>query len=337
MSRAVLAVAMCLMWTTTVVAVPPTVDFPKETKAIGDYVILQPKTDAKAISYVKSGYRSGTVAGDGVEPFPANMLKDAKTFMLPVRGLAKGTYYFTGVASLNDEHTVFQFLVIVGEGQVDPPIPPKPPEPPVPPPDTNTYDSPIRLFIVEETSMRTTAVTKLLTDVEFWNDLEKQGYIMRPYDITGADAKRLGLDKIKQPVPFLLVTAKDGTIIKDYPLPLTRDGVKAVLPKIKPKLPIGLETQPSIGTTIQPQFKTVSAPMHSHTCPFDGTTWWHTDASFGNTAAHTCPTCGRVVWDKDKSSNANMPLKFSSPLQSNCPGGVCPTPSYVPTRRGLFR
>lgn len=212
---------------------PPTVDFPKETKATSDYVILTPKTDAKTITYVKGFYNSGVNMADGVEPFPSAMLKDAKVFMLPVRGLPKGKYSFTGVASLNDEHTVFDFSILVGEG-VTPPVPPNPipPNPNPPIPDV-LYDTPIKLYVVEETAQRSTAVTKMLLDLEFWNELEKQGYIMRPYDITSADAKRMGLDKIKQPTPFIAVVAKDGTLISSHPLPLTREGVKAILPKVK--------------------------------------------------------------------------------------------------------
>lgn len=220
---------------------PPSVDFPKESKATSDYVIIAPKTDAKTITYVKGFYNNGVAVSDGVEPFPSAMLKDAKIFMLPVRGLGKGRYSFTGVASLNDEHTVFEFSIIVGEGTGPiPPIPPNPipPNPNPPTPDT-LYDSPIKLYIVEETAQRTVAMTKLLLDLTFWNDLEKQGYIMRPYDITSADAKRMGLDKIKdekgnlRTTPFIVIVAKDGTVIGSYPLPLTREGIKAILPKVK--------------------------------------------------------------------------------------------------------
>lgn len=244
---------------------PPTVEFPKETKAIGDYVIITPKTDAKTVSYIKGTYNNNTL--DGVEPFPSAMLKDAKVFMLPVRGLAKGRYTFTGVASLNDEHTVFPFEIIVGESVG--PIPPIPPKPIPPEPDSTTYESPVKLYIVEETAQRTTAITKLLLDLEFWNDLEKQGYIMRPYDITSTDAKRMGLDKIKQPTPFIVVVSKDGSVIGSYPLPLTREGVKVILPKLK--LKIGANDQFQVDPVIpyQPQLQVAPYyhPLTTSYCP----------------------------------------------------------------------
>ncbi len=73
---------------------------------------------------------------------------------------------------------------------------------------------------------------------------------MRVYDASSADAKRLNLDKIKDAtgkthlVPYMVFATKDGTVIGSYPLPLTREGVREKLPKIKVK--IGeLDTVPS--------------------------------------------------------------------------------------------
>ena len=60
-----------------------------------------------------------------------------------------------------------------------------------------------------------------------------------------------------------------------------------------------------------------SATFHAHKCPFDGTVWSHTDASFGNQAAHTCPKCGRVQWIVSAAAVKQAP-------KAACPNGVCP-------------
>jgi hypothetical protein len=105
---------------------PPVVDIAPEIQATSEYVTVQPKTDAVAITYV---------AQSGVEPFPSVMLKDPRTFVLPTRGLAVGRYKFVAVASLDDEHTRVDFVVVVGK---PPPVvdPDDPDTPPVTPPVT---------------------------------------------------------------------------------------------------------------------------------------------------------------------------------------------------------
>ncbi len=133
-------------------AAPPSVDVPAEIKAGGDYVTVVPKTDAKAITYI---------GVSGVEPFPSAFLKDPKAFVLPVRGLAAGRYTFAGVASLNDEHTAFKFVVVVGDA---PPVPPTPPVPPVPPnppiPPTPEPLKAFRVVIIYESAFTLTAAQR---------------------------------------------------------------------------------------------------------------------------------------------------------------------------------
>lgn len=68
--------------------------------------------------------------------------------------------------------------------------------------------------------------------------------------------------------------------------------------------------------------------LHSHRCPVDGTTWVHSESSFGNAADHKCPKCGRLVWDIHQ-QNVQAAKPVALPVfQSggNCPGGVCPAP-----------
>lgn len=108
-------------------AAPPTVDIPPEVRPSGQYAMLSPKTDAKAITYIGLS---------GIEPLPAAMLKDSRMFLLDTRGLAVGSYKFVAVASLNDEHTRIDFSVVIGTPPVvvTPPGPgPINPQPPVSP------------------------------------------------------------------------------------------------------------------------------------------------------------------------------------------------------------
>ena len=117
--------AAALAWAGAAWGEPPKLTIPAEVKAVGDYVTLTPATEAKAVSYVGKS---------GVDPFPSELLKDARTFVLPVRGLPAGRYKFTAVGSLNDEHTMVAFVVVVGTPpdvppDVDPDVPPDPPAP----------------------------------------------------------------------------------------------------------------------------------------------------------------------------------------------------------------
>jgi hypothetical protein len=90
----------------------PKITIPAEIPASGDYVVVTPDTTAKAISYV---------AQSGVDAFPSSMLRDPRTFVLPVRGLPAGRYQFTAVGTLNDEQSTATFTVVVGTGP--PPAP----------------------------------------------------------------------------------------------------------------------------------------------------------------------------------------------------------------------
>lgn len=95
---------------------------PAETKVQPgeEYVVLQPETDCKAVSYI---------AQSGVSPFPSQFLADKRVFILPVRGLPQGRYLFTAVGSLNDNHVRQAFSVIVGTAPPPGPVPPVPPSP----------------------------------------------------------------------------------------------------------------------------------------------------------------------------------------------------------------
>lgn len=211
-------------------AAPPSVDFPNEIKANSDYVTIRPKTDAKQITYVGLS---------NTDPFPSAFLKDARDFVLPTRGLANGKYRFAGVASLNDEHTEFRFTVVVGDGK-DTPIPPSPgpqPTPPVPP--SPALDAPVWIFLVEETAERTPALSLILQDVKFWNGLEGKGYKFRPYDKDSSEAKKRGLDSIKDKdgrtlvYPYLVIADKNGSVVSAHPVPASTAAITPLLPAVR--------------------------------------------------------------------------------------------------------
>ena len=117
-----------LLLSAGLLAAPPTIDVPPEIKPTGDYATFAPdtKTTAKAITYVGLS---------GVDPFPSEMLRDPRAFVVPVRGLAPGRYEFRAVGSLNDEHAIKAFAVIVG-------TPAPTPLPPTVPPTTPTNPAP---------------------------------------------------------------------------------------------------------------------------------------------------------------------------------------------------
>ncbi len=105
----------------------PDLGIPAELRPMGQYATLQPKTDAKTITYIGKS---------GIDPLPSAFLADKRWFLLDTRGLPQGIYSFEAVGSLDDVHTRFPFVVIVGS----PPPGPTPPGPtpgpgpsPVPP------------------------------------------------------------------------------------------------------------------------------------------------------------------------------------------------------------
>lgn len=115
-------------------AQPPSLNIPTEIEAKGDYVTLTPESDAKAITYLSCS---------GVDSFPSDLLKDGKSFVLPVRGLKEGKYKFTAIAIKDNEYTIKDFYVRVGKSpDVIPDIKPNPE--PQPKPDPELDDAPVQ-------------------------------------------------------------------------------------------------------------------------------------------------------------------------------------------------
>lgn len=53
-----------------------------------------------------------------------------------------------------------------------------------------------------------------------------------------------------------------------------------------------------IVASARPAVQALLPGNHWHSCPRCGTSWQHSEASYGNVAAHTCPGCGALVWAK---------------------------------------
>jgi hypothetical protein len=225
--RRLCVLAVLLSAPVPLLAAPPTVDVPAVIPAVGDYVTLSPKTDAKAITYLGLS---------GVEPFPSAFLKDPKAFVLPVRGLAAGKYTFAGVASLNDEHTKFQFVVVVGT----PPDPPKPPDPPQPPdPPKPPPDGPLRVIFVYESSAPMTTTQQAVmfgAKVREYLDAKAKGWRRFDKDVDATNEKDAEIKALWgaakghiTTVPCVVVGR--GSDVKIIPLPATEDEALKVFAK----------------------------------------------------------------------------------------------------------
>lgn len=135
--RATLATSICL-WASLLVgalsAAPPKLNIPPEIRNSGQYVIYVPETDAASIVYVGL---------DGIEPLPANILRDGKTFVLDTRGLAEGRYRFVAVAASSTGEQVRQdFTLVIQRGTPKPPADPPTNPPTNPPADPPTDPKP---------------------------------------------------------------------------------------------------------------------------------------------------------------------------------------------------
>lgn len=123
MRHAFHAAFAAVLLTSAAYADPPKLDIPAEVKPSQGYAIVEPKTDAVSVTYV---------ALDGVYPFPAKLLADKRTFVLPTNGLKVGRYRYVAVAAnKTGEQSFTEFVVPIGDTLPDPK--PKPDTDPVDP------------------------------------------------------------------------------------------------------------------------------------------------------------------------------------------------------------
>lgn len=107
-------------------SLPPKLEIPAEIRPSGQYAIYQPKTDAVSVVYVGL---------DGIEPLPAELLRDGRTFVLDCRGLPKGRFRFVAVAAGKNGYQVkTNFVLNTGDAPTTPNPDPKPPTQPEKPP-----------------------------------------------------------------------------------------------------------------------------------------------------------------------------------------------------------
>lgn len=122
---------LCTMLFSPMEALSQDLGIPVEVRPAGQYVSIQPKGEAKKISYVGLS---------GVDAVPSMLLRDSRMFLLDTRGLASGRYRFAAIGSSGDEDHVRQdFVVVVGDSPTPTPVPPVP----VPPTPTPTPPAPV--------------------------------------------------------------------------------------------------------------------------------------------------------------------------------------------------
>lgn len=112
----------------------PKLEIESLIEAKGDYVTFTPITDATVVTYIGKS---------GIDPFPSELLKDSKSFILPVRGLKEAIYEFTAIAIKDNAFTRKDFAVKVGQAPQPPPPQPPGPGPTPKPPDPKLDNAPV--------------------------------------------------------------------------------------------------------------------------------------------------------------------------------------------------
>lgn len=197
---------------------PPKLVIPAEIAAKpGKWVTVAPDTEAKTITYVSL---------DGLDPFPSSELIDKrKMIVFPTE---EKRYRFVAVGSLNDEHAMAEFVIVVGAPPVVEP-PPKPTDPPKPIPTSSLY-----FLIVRSDGPASPDFTRTMS-LSAWSDLRKAGHSVKDKTLTEAASLGLKLDDgTALPCVVTLRESADGktsaVVRKAIPLP-TADAAILELPK----------------------------------------------------------------------------------------------------------
>lgn len=146
------SVILCLLFFSGITsAQPPKLEIESVIEAKGDYVTFVPVSDAAVITYIGLS---------GVEPFPSDMLKDGKSFILPIRGLKPASYRFVAIGIRQNEFTRREFVVKV-PGVPEPNPDPQPEPEPDPKPQPKFDPAPVQtdglhIVFVYETGQRLT-------------------------------------------------------------------------------------------------------------------------------------------------------------------------------------
>ncbi len=154
---------LAILWATSLIAAPPTLDIPAEVKATpGQWVTISPKTDAVSVVYVSL---------DGLAPFPNAELKDARKLIAFVSVADKDKIFrFVAVgSSATGEQLTVPFSILTGAAPAPPPKPVDPdvkPVDPVVPIPAKTFRV---IFVVESGDRLTTAQQGVIYGIEIEN------------------------------------------------------------------------------------------------------------------------------------------------------------------------
>lgn len=195
---------------------PPKLEIPPEVKPNGQFVELVPEGDAVSVAYVGLS---------GVDPLPNRWFTSKTLFLLPVRGLADGTYRFAAVgAGKTGEQTRKDFAVVVGKGGTLPP----PTDPPTDPP---TQPGGHYFMIVRPDGPASAELTRVL-GLPAWEELRAKGF--RYGEVTVSEAAQV-MKYTPRPGTDLpiVVTLRVGdgpskVVGLPKPLPATNEAVAAL-------------------------------------------------------------------------------------------------------------
>jgi hypothetical protein len=127
----------------------------------------------------------------------------------------------TGEAKPDDSDVIRRVLdVDAGQGPQPPPPDPDPDPKPKPDPDPPAPKAElVWVVVVEETSMRTPDIARVLNDTGYWNGLKAKGHLIRFYDRDSEEARKSGYVKRADSVGLpavILYDQKQGNHLKTF-------------------------------------------------------------------------------------------------------------------------
>jgi len=182
-------------------AAPPKLTIPTEifVKA-GKWAQVLPDTECKKITYVSH---------DGLDPYPAEeQVNKLKMIVFPTEDNKR--YKFTAVGSLNDEHVVAEFWLVVGKPKEDGDTKPVPVEPPPVKPEPTPSDKSFFVIARMDGPIDPGLANALL--MPGWEELKRLGHGVKSYPFKDLpqDCKDQIVTGTTMPCVFKLAMNKDG-------------------------------------------------------------------------------------------------------------------------------
>lgn len=84
------------------------------------------------------------------------------------------------------------------------------------------------VIMIEETEERTPELAIVFNATKYWKELETRGLRYRWYDIDSDEASKYR----GGPAPRLVIESKDGKQLHDGPMPMTIEGLDAIVRKV---------------------------------------------------------------------------------------------------------